>query len=491
MNRKGFTLIELAMVLVIIGLLAGIGITALGILVKRAKVNSTKEIVNADVEAVLGYTFSIGKIPDLSTFLTVVRNKKDSFGKDIVYIYDSGLTSYCGRLKTNITVYICSDAACTVPVQTIRNVAFIILSGSANYNNQTAGAGEITTPTVIKVYDYGIKVDDYSGDLNRVEPYDDIVKWVTLSELHNNEKCKPLYIDPNQNLPEAIEDAPYRAKIDVSGGVPPYQFGTWNGSSCDTTSLWNGYGLSLTTDGYITGTVNYDTDSNKGSITGCEGNITISNICVKDSLGDEITIADNLNIKVFPQQVKILTDTVPPAYEGSSYNITFFVSGGGDSYTWNIQGSLPPDLTFSNGQITGTVQSDSGCSTPSPYNFTLEASSCGMTAFKGYVLTVIDPDCNSSGGGSGGSGSCSSVTVFNAGDIRYYEKGTVFLFWCIASTRCTEFTSATVSNGECITVYRDFRCRRIESSYGFNTLVNYDTNNNCEVNYNNGRLSDR
>ncbi|MDQ7056701.1 MAG: prepilin-type N-terminal cleavage/methylation domain-containing protein [Persephonella sp.] len=61
MNKRGFTLVELAMVLVVVGLIAGIGITALGILIKRAKVSAAKEIVNADVEAVPGYTFSAGK----------------------------------------------------------------------------------------------------------------------------------------------------------------------------------------------------------------------------------------------------------------------------------------------------------------------------------------------------------------------------------------------------------------------------------------------
>ncbi|MDQ7056702.1 MAG: hypothetical protein Q9M89_09740 [Persephonella sp.] len=231
-----------------------------------------------------------------------MRNRKDPFGKDVVYIYDEGLTDYCGRLKTNITIQICSDATCSTPAQTISDIAFIVLSGGVNYNNQTAGSGGISSPTTIRVYQYGIKVDGYSGDMNRTEEYDDIVKWVTLSELHNNSKCKPLFIDPNQTLPDAEEDTPYRAKIEISGGVPPYQFGTWNGTSCDTASLWSGYGLSLTSDGYITGTVNYDTDSNRGSITGCEGSITVSNICVKDSTGDEYSVSNNLNIKVFPNR---------------------------------------------------------------------------------------------------------------------------------------------------------------------------------------------
>ncbi|MDQ7056703.1 MAG: hypothetical protein Q9M89_09745 [Persephonella sp.] len=165
--------------------------------------------------------------------------------------------------------------------------------------------------------------------------------------------------------------------------------------------------------------------------------------------------------------------------------------GGGDSYSWNFSGSLPDNLIFSNGQISGTVQSDTGCSNPPPYSFTVQATSCGMTAFKGYVLTVIDPDCSSAGSGSGSGGSCSSIRVYNTGDERYYRQGLTLLSWCVATGSCNPFISTPVPSGQCIFIYRDFRCRRLESVPRFDTLMNYDTNNNCEVNYNEGRLYDR
>ncbi|SNZ02872.1 prepilin-type N-terminal cleavage/methylation domain-containing protein [Persephonella hydrogeniphila] len=499
MNKKGFTLIELAMVLVIVGLLLGLGLTAFSILVKRAKVKETKEKVNAAVEAVLGYTYSTSKLPDLTKFSSIVREKKDAYGKDLVYIYDSGLTDYCGRLNTHITVEICSDAACTSPTQTVENVAFIVLSGDGNFNNQTAGSEEVSTDKTIKVYEYGVNVDNYSGDFARVEAYDDIVKWVTIEELHEKEACKPLKIDNYQNLPDAVEDTPYSAKVSVSGGKPPYTFGTWNSGSCNTGSRWSGYGLSLQSDGYITGTVNFDNDSNAGSITDCSGEITVDNVCVKDSLGDEINTPSSITIKVKPQPVKILTEVLPTAYEGSDYNVTLYAMGGGDSYSWNLtNGTLPDGLSLNNstGEISGTVGSDTGCSNSSPYNFTVSAQSCGMTAYKGFSLTVIDPDCSSTASGGSG-GSCSSINLFNrTGSDIYYIKGQVLLGFCIGTSSCTLFSnnsSVAMSSGECVALYESRnwwgRCRNFIGIITYNDALSADADNDCTVKYNGG-LSD-
>jgi len=501
MSRKGFTLIELAMVLVIVGLLLGLGLTAFSILIKRAKVKETKEKVNAAVESVLGYTYSTSKLPDATKFSSIVREKKDAYGKDLVYIYDSGLTDYCGRLSTHITVEICSDSACTSPVQTVENVAFIVLSGDGNFNNQTAGSQGVNTDTTIKVYEYGVNVDNYSGDFTRVEPYDDIVKWVTLEELHEKEACRPLKIENYQNLPDAVEDTPYSAKIAVTGGKPPYTFGTWNGGSCDTGSRWSGYGLSLQSDGYITGTVNFDSDSNPGSITSCNGEISINNVCVKDSLGDEINAQSSISIKVKPQPVKILTEVLPPAYEGSNYSVSLYAMGGGDSYSWSLtNGSLPDGLSLnsSTGEISGTVSSDSGCSNPSPYNFTVSAQSCSMTAYKGFSLTVIDPDCSSSGSGGGSGGSCSNISLFNrTGTDIYYIKGSVLLGFCIGTSSCTLFpdnSSVSLSSSECVALYGRKNwwgsCRDYLGLITYNDALGIDTDRDCAVRYSSGGFTD-
>ncbi|MDO8336090.1 MAG: type II secretion system protein, partial [Candidatus Saccharibacteria bacterium] len=183
-KQRGFTLIEIAIVLVIIGILLSIGTGMIGTLTKRAKLGEAREIINAALESVISYGAANNKLPDTTTFPTVIRNPNDAWTKPLYYIYDNNLTDaaiggICGRKTTTLTVRICPDATCSTPTN-IPNVAFIVLSGSENYNNQTAGNGAATT---IKVYGVDVgNIDNYPGDINRPEPYDDIVKWITIDE---------------------------------------------------------------------------------------------------------------------------------------------------------------------------------------------------------------------------------------------------------------------------------------------------------------------
>ncbi|WP_457644354.1 putative Ig domain-containing protein [Persephonella sp.] len=425
-KEKGFTLIELAMILVIIGVLVGIGATTFSILIKRAKYAESKEIVNAAVDAITGFASSSGRIPSTTELNTVVRTLEDSYGKPLVYVYDGDLTAsspygHCGLNSTNITVEICDDPSCATST-TINNVAFLVLSGDGNYNNQTVGSQEITAPTTIRVFQYGIVVDNYPADINRPEPYDDIVKWVTLHELQTKEGCESITIKTPSLLPNGTEDSPYNYKLEASGGRPPYQWGSYDGTNCNipATDLDLGNGLKMKSNGSIYGTLNTEPLSPPGSLSACSSTVTLSNICVKDSAGN--VISQSFSINVYPQQLKVVTETLPTGYEGSSYSVALSAYGGGTAYTWSIvDGSLPPGLTLNpDGTITGTITSDSGCSNPSPYTFTVQVSSCSgsYTAYKAFSLTVIDPDCSTTG--SGGS-SCTpfflnppSGTVFTA-----------------------------------------------------------------------------
>ena len=62
-NKKGFTLIEIAIALVIIGLLLGMGTKMIGPLMVRAKTTETNDILNAAVESVVGYALVNKKLP--------------------------------------------------------------------------------------------------------------------------------------------------------------------------------------------------------------------------------------------------------------------------------------------------------------------------------------------------------------------------------------------------------------------------------------------
>ncbi len=215
---KGFTLIELAIVLVIMGLLVGMGAGLVGPLTKRAKVYETKEIMNAAVESVVSFGASSNSLPDAAEFTSTVRTPNDTWTRPLNYIFDSNLTGgICGRRSTNITVNICPDAGCSSP-QAINDVAFIILSSGENYNNQTEGD---PTATTINVYTQGVDIDNYATDMSRTEPYDDIVKWITLGELRIKTGCVgPQIKILNNELPSGKDGSPYSADVYADSGVP-------------------------------------------------------------------------------------------------------------------------------------------------------------------------------------------------------------------------------------------------------------------------------
>lgn len=62
-EKKGFTLVEIAIVMVIIGLLIGMGANMIGPLTKRAKLNESREDMNKAKEAVVSYSMTHGRLP--------------------------------------------------------------------------------------------------------------------------------------------------------------------------------------------------------------------------------------------------------------------------------------------------------------------------------------------------------------------------------------------------------------------------------------------
>lgn len=227
-SKKGLTLVEIAIVLVILGLLLGLGVSLIGPLTKRAKLTETRETVNAAVESVIGFTAKNNRLPTFTEFPQTVRNPNDAWGKGLVYFVDTDLTNapsnpsegICGRKITNLIV--CTDANCNNQIQ---NVAFIVVSGGSNYNVQTGPLTNSPCPsgkTCYRVYEQGTpNVDDYSGDFTRQEEYDDIVQWVSLDELRIKAGCQGAQLKIlNNELPYGFEGSNYNATIYAEGGVP-------------------------------------------------------------------------------------------------------------------------------------------------------------------------------------------------------------------------------------------------------------------------------
>lgn len=225
-NSSGFSILGVAMLLVIIGVFIGMGAGLVGTMTKRAKIIETKKLTDAAVEALTSYGSSGNTLPATGSFSTAVKNPKDAWTRSFYYILDTNLTDtdvggICGRKTTNLTVNICPDSGCSSPTSIISDVAFIVLSGGENYNNQTAGTQAVSSATTVNIYNVDVSVDDYTTDLNSAVAYDDIVRWLTIDELRVKAGCSvPQLRVINNELPRGYKNNSYSAAIFADGGVP-------------------------------------------------------------------------------------------------------------------------------------------------------------------------------------------------------------------------------------------------------------------------------
>lgn len=240
-EKEGFALVPVVLVLLVVASLLTFGILTFGPLVKRGKVNETKDTLDAAVKAIISWAAANGRLPcegndnagycnsQGDEFTPAVRNPSDAWAKSLFYVYDNQLADpaqggLCGRSTTNLTVRVCPDAGCAMPSAVLSNVALVVLSAGENFNNQTFGTAGVAAANTVNVYDSTVTIDAYTGDMNRSETYDDIVRWVTLDELKNKAGCYGttggrLRIINNE-LPRACANTTYSATVYAEGGVP-------------------------------------------------------------------------------------------------------------------------------------------------------------------------------------------------------------------------------------------------------------------------------
>ncbi len=214
---RGFTLIELAIVLVIIGLLVGMGAGLIGLLIKRVHYNQTRERLDANVEALIGGFRGCIPATDNSSSkfgycdFSALRNRTDAWREDFVCLVADEIANYtsfsgrrdcdaCARRTTSLKVRDEMDNGALH-----ENIAFVLISKGPDHKLQT----EINNDTV---------QIDLPGD-----SYDDLVRYVTLTELKAKLKCE--YAEErlrilNNGLPYGFVGSNYNATVYAAGGVP-------------------------------------------------------------------------------------------------------------------------------------------------------------------------------------------------------------------------------------------------------------------------------
>lgn len=216
MKRSAFTLVELSIVLVIIGLLVGGSFKVLQIMRDRAEITKAQDNVKAAKEAVVGYVQTTNELPTTTVFNSTLSPVKSN-QHPLFYTYgvdpDSSSDNICTFLKTDLKLI-------TSKGDTINNIAFVVASEAANRNMQTAVTSNADGTYSVKTYTYATKVDDNTSPVNIVENYDDVVDWVTLVQLKENVGCslKPFSF-LNITLPLANVGETYDATLYVENNI--------------------------------------------------------------------------------------------------------------------------------------------------------------------------------------------------------------------------------------------------------------------------------
>ena len=210
--KKGFTLIEMAMILVIIGLILGIGTSAMIQLIKWNKRKETLNDINTAVNEVLSQASNGSLDPKSLPEIT------DAYSQKIIFAIADKITKDYLNSK-NATLCDLKDTEVTLEDKAygskINNIAVVIFSKGSDYqsdtkcNNETITSNKTCPP----------------GSIINTDSTKDIVKYLTLPELKQFLGCVgiPLKI-LNNTLPIAYVGRSYNVTIVATGGIKPYKW---------------------------------------------------------------------------------------------------------------------------------------------------------------------------------------------------------------------------------------------------------------------------
>ena len=180
MKRSGFTLVEMAMVLIIMGIILGSSSKIFTTLSKNSKIQESKELLKQISLDIIGFSKTFSRLPKIEELMEFRMRTKDSWGKEILYLPAKELTgSLCHKSSSSLQ-HIQNQ-------KTVKNLAFILVSSGANRNMQTSIDQAVIT--TVKTASRSDKVDFDRNMIDRVEPFDDFYLTRTLWSLQAQIQC--------------------------------------------------------------------------------------------------------------------------------------------------------------------------------------------------------------------------------------------------------------------------------------------------------------
>ena len=263
-EKKGFSLIEMAFVLIIVSIILGMGTGLYVTFVKWNKKKTTSETLKKLSTNVIGCLSSNDE--GFDTF--PVTGTKDAYLQNVVFIGSEKLKKDF-LSSHNATVCDVKNSELSFKDEyansTINNVAFVLFSKGEDYQSDTyCNSTKVENNTFCS----GVVKGNSSKDLYAV---------VTLDEVKNHIGCldNPIRFFPLY-LPVGVVGESYSASITASGGIKPYNW-------CYSGKLPNGISISPNS---VCPSYQQADEINLSGTPNSAGNSKIT-VCVKDSNSPE------------------------------------------------------------------------------------------------------------------------------------------------------------------------------------------------------------
>lgn len=183
----GFTLIEVALILVVVGLLVTSGLSFYKVIAKVNRNNELKQQLKSCGDSVTGFFVIQNQIPvgqsnyKLPNGLCMDKTSEFNYIRYIPYTQSPGNLCSSQPPPSNqlLKLKICNDINCS-SFSEIKDVVFILVSPGVNDNLQFRID---TASKEVFMYRPEVKYDGFSSDINRVEEFDDIYLYETINTL--------------------------------------------------------------------------------------------------------------------------------------------------------------------------------------------------------------------------------------------------------------------------------------------------------------------